>query len=193
MRPLHPLLFVLVVAGLLCAALAPVALGSWPGPAQQQDAGISPARSSATSAMASSPATSAPASGAGSAAGLRDPAADPGAFAKAVYDAFHARNWRLLGALLLVGLVWAARQAKRWVPWFGTDRGGAVLVLALGVLTGLSSALAAGAPFTGYLLLDCLTGSVIAAGGWVLVKRLIWPKDRATPAPAASPPGASSR
>lgn len=58
-----------------------------------------------------------------------------------------------------------------------SDRGGALLVLLLGLAGGLVTTLTAGAPISVALLVTCLKESVMAAGGYVLVKKIFFPTD----------------
>lgn len=114
-----------------------------------------------------------------------------GAFVKLLVDAASSRNWPLLAALVVVALVWAVRRfgAAR-LPWLGTDRGGAVLVLATSLAGAVATALAGGAGLSLPLLVEALAVAVSAAGGFNLVKKLAAPAPApvaATPEPVPSP------
>lgn len=77
---------------------------------------------------------------------------DPGAFAGFVLKLISDRNWVALTGAIIVGIVFALRKwGGNWVPWFRTDRGGVVLVLACGVLTALADGLFAGGGWKGIL------------------------------------------
>ncbi len=108
--------------------------------------------------------------------GLPDPGEDPGAWLKLLVEAFRVRDLRMIGALMIVGVVFAARKwgAKAW-PWLATDRGGAVLVLAVSILGVGGTALASGEPILGSLL-DGLAAAFLSAGMYQVYRRLVAPK-----------------
>jgi hypothetical protein len=115
-----------------------------------------------------------------------------GEFARLLIGAASSRNWPLLAALVVVLAVYLVRRfAAARVPWLGTDRGGAVLVLATSLAGALASALLGGAGLSLPLLLEALSVAVSAAGGFNLVKKLASapppPAPAAVPAPVASP------
>lgn len=95
--------------------------------------------------------------------------------AQVALQAVTSGNWALLAALVLVGLVWAVR---RWgaskVPFLASARGGALLALLGGIVGAVATALTAGAPVTAALLLKGLTVGVTAAGGWTVVRKLLF-------------------
>jgi hypothetical protein len=107
-----------------------------------------------------------------------DPGTDPGGFLSQIATAIGSRNWVLVAALAVLGVVWALRTwGARWVPWFGTDRGGAVLVLSMGILGAVSAELAAGKPPTLAVVVGGLSLGFTAAGGWSVVRRLAGKSD----------------
>jgi hypothetical protein len=96
------------------------------------------------------------------------------------YTAMRAGHVRAVIALVLILLVAALREfAGGVVPWLRTDRGGVMLVLICALLLELSAVLPLGAPLTANVLLSALLSGLTAAGGWVAVRRLIWPPDQA--------------
>jgi hypothetical protein len=102
---------------------------------------------------------------------------DLGMFAQAVLAAFSAHNWGLVTALVLIGLVWAARKwgGKLW-PFLLTDRGGALLSLVGGLA--LSIAAAATAPTAGSVWAVLGAGllmTVTASGTYSLLRKLLFP------------------
>ncbi len=108
---------------------------------------------------------------------MPDPEGNLADFAGAVYQAFATRNWGVLIALVLLGLVFLARHfgSKVW-PFLSTDRGGALLSLVGGL--GISVFAAATAAGTHTLLQVLGTGllmTVTASGTYVLVKKLLFP------------------
>ncbi|RJS14607.1 hypothetical protein DRW03_34580 [Corallococcus sp. H22C18031201] len=97
------------------------------------------------------------------------------AFARMLFDAVTGRNYALAAALVVVVLVYLLRKfGGMFVPWFSTDRGGAVLVLGVSLAGAVANALAAGAPFSLGLMLTALKVALTAAGGFTLVKRLVF-------------------
>jgi hypothetical protein len=107
--------------------------------------------------------------------------------AKKLKEAGHAKSWTILFSIIsvIVVLTWLARKVGgSFIPFLKTDRGGALTVLLLGVSGGVLNALAAG---DGMSLNGALSGAVMsfmAAGGFNLVKKLVFPSDPAAPAPA---------
>ena len=90
------------------------------------------------------------------------------------------------------------RRVKIHVPaaaaWIKSDVGGAVLVLGLGMVGGITTALVGGAPIGVALLLDAVKVSLGSAGGFVVVKKLFgFSQDKVAEAGAkaadANPPG----
>jgi hypothetical protein len=107
-------------------------------------------------------------------------------------DAIGSGNWRLVASLIVVGLVWLMRRfATRVHPWFGTDRGGVAVALLGGLLAVAAGELAAGRGFTVQTVANGISLAIAAAGGWVMVRRLVSPPDAANVAnaPAAATPG----
>jgi uncharacterized membrane protein HdeD (DUF308 family) len=77
--------------------------------------------------------------------------------------------------LLVVFLMRAV--VGRWVGFFKTDRGGAVMALIVGVLGTVASLLLAGGKFQFGMLLDGLLAAFTAAGGYATIKKMISPSD----------------
>lgn len=94
-----------------------------------------------------------------------------------VYNAVKGGQWRLAaaGVLALLMLALAKVREKSWSPFKG-DRGGAVLVLLLALAGAFGTALASSAPIGLDLIVGALGTAVAAAGGYAIVRRLIWPK-----------------
>lgn len=125
------------------------------------------------------------------AAAVALPSDDPVQLVPQLVAAFAAHDWRTVGALgivLFVMLVrWAARLKTEGLPpwlakalgWLRTDRGGAALSLTLGLLAAVGSLLASGGTITLATILSGLVNAAIASGGFVLVKKLFWPADKA--------------
>lgn len=95
-----------------------------------------------------------------------------------ILDAIGSGNWRLVAALIVVGLIWLMRRfATKIHPWFGTDRGGVAVALLGGLLAVAAGELAAGRHFTVQTVANGISFAVAAAGGWVMVRRLAFPPD----------------
>lgn len=115
----------------------------------------------------------------------------PSQWAGLVLKAVQDKNWAMLVAVALTGLVWAVRRyGGNTLPWLKTDRGGALLVLLLGIGGGIINALAAGAPLTPQLLLDGARVGLISAGGYAVVRKLLFgekPEPVPQPVPQVKP------
>ncbi|MCP3103838.1 hypothetical protein LZ198_33660 [Myxococcus sp. K15C18031901] len=97
------------------------------------------------------------------------------AFAQLLLDAVTSRNYALVASLVVVVLVYLLRKfGSAFVPFFNTDRGGAVLVLAVSLAGAVANALAAGASFSLALVLTAVKVALTAAGGFTLIKRLLF-------------------
>lgn len=114
-----------------------------------------------------------------------DPVAVPTDISAAVatasdaYEALRAGRMRAGIALILVLLVAGLRRFSGMaIPWLRTDRGGVALVLTCALLLELVAVLQLGAPIGAGMLLTALQSGLTAAGGWVAVRRLIWPQDQ---------------
>ena len=96
---------------------------------------------------------------------------------------------RAIAIILLIGLVYVVRRWGRaelpvvgWklLPaWFATDRGGVVITLALSFLGAIGHALAASSPVNVELFEAAVLTAVGAAGGYVAIRRMLWPPDKA--------------
>lgn len=96
-------------------------------------------------------------------------------FARVVLDAVQGRNYALLASLGVVLVVYLLRKfGGARIPFLRTDRGGALLVLVVSLSGAVANALAAGAPFSAALLLTALRVGLTAAGGFTLIKRLVF-------------------
>lgn len=112
-----------------------------------------------------------------------------GAFVKLVLDAISSRNWPLVAALAVVLAVWLVRRfATTRIPWLGTDRGGAVLVLVTSLAGAVASALLGGAGLSLPLLVEALSVALSAAGGFNLTKKLLTAPPAPVPVEAAPVP-----
>lgn len=118
---------------------------------------------------------------------------DPGGFLEQAFQATRSGDWTMVTALALIGCVWVAR--KPWalgkVAFFKTDRGGVAMVLGLSIVGGLANAIIALGKFPTDMLTykAILQTAVTAIGGYVALKRIIWPSDKKPADPAPATPG----
>lgn len=111
---------------------------------------------------------------------------DPGAFVEAIVDSAKAGNWRALAALGLVLVIWAVRRyGTRWWDWLGTDKGGAALVLVIGILSQLAVVIFGKDPLGWKTIVNGIVLGFTAAGGWTVMKKLL---PSAEPDPVPTPP-----
>jgi hypothetical protein len=127
---------------------------------------------------------------------MPDPEGNLAGFAAAVYQAFAAKNWGVLIALVLVGLVYLARHfgAKLW-PFLGTDRGGALLSLVGGLgLSVFAAATSSGAHGVLQVLGTGFLMAITASGAYALLKKLLFPSgsDQVQALQAAEPAAQSA-
>ena len=113
------------------------------------------------------------------AAPLPDPG-DPVSIVKEIIGAGKAGQWWMLGALICVLLIWVSRMLLgKFIPWFTTDRGGAVLALIIGLLSALAATLASGKP-SWAAIADGVKLALVAIGTFVSVKKIVAPSDATT-------------
>jgi hypothetical protein len=120
-----------------------------------------------------------------------DPETNPAGFLEDSYNAVRSGNWIHFAALLLIGLTWLARKPwalGRWA-FFKTDRGGVAMAFGLSILGGLGTALAALGKFPTDLATykAIAMTAVTAMGGYVALKRLLWPADKKPETTPATP------
>lgn len=128
---------------------------------------------------------------------IPDPGADSGAFFNQLLDALAKGQWRVVGILAAIGVVYLLRQGATRLPgglgtFFQSSRGGAVIALLGGVVTALAGILIGGGPINAALLINGVVLGIGAAGGWTVLRRLIWGDAPPTlyPAKAPAPPAA---
>ena len=100
---------------------------------------------------------------------------DPNALVPQLIGAIQGRNWIVVVCLVTILVVWLARKLP--IPFLKTDRGGAILVMALGIATALLAALAGGAPMTLSLIIGSVVSAVTAAGGFNVFNKIFFPSD----------------
>jgi hypothetical protein len=93
--------------------------------------------------------------------------------AKQLFEAVMSGNWALVVAAALVAVVFALRKLP--VPFFQSDAGGVVLAFVGALSGGMANAFAAGANFTWALFLKTAQVAFVAMGGYVGLKKLLWP------------------
>ncbi|WP_253816164.1 hypothetical protein [Myxococcus xanthus] len=103
---------------------------------------------------------------------------DPGhveEFARLVFDAVTTRNWALVASLAVVALVYVLRRfGGEWLPVLRTARAGAALAVGVSVAGAVANALLAGELFSWGLLLKALGIGLGAAGGFSVLKALLF-------------------
>lgn len=103
---------------------------------------------------------------------------EPLTFAQELFNAAKSKDLRLVVILTIVLVVFVLRRwGSKLVPWFNTDRGGAGLAILMGVLGQAVLMLSSGGAFSAWMLVEGLINGVTAAGGVVVLKRLVNPKD----------------
>lgn len=103
-----------------------------------------------------------------------DPGTDPGAFLSALLLAAKGGQWIVVGILATIGIVFLARKfGAKYVPFLGTRRGGALLLLISSVVTALATPILAGTPITLSVLLHVLVTGIGAAGGRTIFRTML--------------------
>lgn len=96
-----------------------------------------------------------------------DPEANPAGWIAAILAATAGHHWIALVALIVLGLVAAARKwgAGFW-PWLGSKTAGVVLALVGGLAGAIAVALAGGAAWSWSILVDGIGAGLLAMGAW---------------------------
>ena len=110
---------------------------------------------------------------------IPDPGVDPGGFFSELARSIQSGKWQAVAALVAIAVVFVLRKFATKIPgkvgvFFGTNRGGAVLALIGGVVTALAQIVLSGQSLDVNILINGIVLGVTAAGGWTLVRRLIW-------------------
>lgn len=105
---------------------------------------------------------------------LPDPG-NPGDFIAGMRSAASAGKWLLVLALICNAMVWLLRWGTPKIlpklgEWFGTDKGGTLLALTLGVLSVLVVQLQAGR-FDGWMLASGLAAGLLSIGSYTAPKK----------------------
>lgn len=113
-------------------------------------------------------------------------------FMETVLAAVQGGNWKAGAALALVFCVYLSRKMAAKLPpklgaWMLTDCGGSAYVLAMGMAGAVATGLLAGKPFNMALLLSGLTTGAMASGLRNVAWDIMFPSDKAKPAPEAAP------
>jgi hypothetical protein len=144
---------------LICCTL--LALGAQIAAADELDAGV----------VAVEVATDTPA------ATVPDIEGDPVGSIDVFVTAVRTGNWKMVGSIAIALIMLILGKVRGKVKFFAGDRGGSILVMILGLLGGLSAALAAGADIDWRLVVGIVATVWTAVGGVNWAKRIIWPKD----------------
>ena len=108
--------------------------------------------------------------------GAPAPVEDLTSIIRGIAQAGHARDWRMVIALFLVGCGLVIRRyASPFIPWLQTDRGGVVMALGLGAISAVTVPLLAAQAITAWVIVDALFMWITTAGTYSLLKKLIYP------------------
>lgn len=118
---------------------------------------------------------------------IMDPAGmDPNALFQLVLARIKAGDWKAVVALAVVGFVWLVRKyGALKFPVLKTDRWSALLTLLSGVVGGAAYVFVNGGTVDARAVFDGVMVGATAAGGYVLVKKIVWPDDAKLAADAA--------
>lgn len=101
---------------------------------------------------------------------------DPNALIQLVIACVKAGDWKAVVALAVVGFVWLVRKyGSLKFPALKSDRWSAVLTLISGIVGGAAYVFINGGTVDARAVFDGVTVGATAAGGYVLVKKIIWP------------------
>ena len=104
--------------------------------------------------------------------------ANPMGALESFVTAIKAGKWRVVAAFVLAFVMFLLRKYRDKVPWFKGDRGGAILVMVLGLAGGTVTALLSeGVKLDWKLPVGIVLTVWAAVGGVQWLKRVIWPKD----------------
>jgi hypothetical protein len=100
-------------------------------------------------------------------------------YVQAILNALAHGEWKVVAILVAVAIVYALRQVATRLSgplgiFFKSARGGAVLALLGGIVTSLAGILYAGGAVNVGIILNGVVLGVMAAGGWTLIRRLLW-------------------
>lgn len=100
-----------------------------------------------------------------------DPLSDPGGFAELIHKTVVDKNWWLLSAIILIGLVSAGRKwgGSKW-PFLKSKLGGLALNFVGAFATAAAIPMLAGVVGSTELLLAAAKAGIMAAGGWSIIK-----------------------
>jgi hypothetical protein len=104
--------------------------------------------------------------------------ADPVGYASNTYGAAKAGKWLVFVGFVIIGLVYFVRRwGSKLIPWIATDRGGVATALVCGFLASLASTAISSGSISGSTLIVAAEQAVAAIGGFVILKKLIFPSD----------------
>lgn len=99
---------------------------------------------------------------------------EPGAIASAVIAAISGGQWKLVAALVVVGVIWVLRKfgASVW-PFLGSPGGGALLAFTSGTALYLCGLVYAGIAVTPKMAIEGVLFAASAIGGWTGIRRIL--------------------
>jgi len=86
-------------------------------------------------------------------------------------------SYRLVVAFALSAAMLGLNRYREKIPFLGGDRGGAISVVLLAVLGSISAALYSDSELSASLFMGALATAFTAAGGYTVVKKILWPSD----------------
>jgi hypothetical protein len=104
-------------------------------------------------------------------------ASDPIGAILALVAYWQAGAYGLAGATALFLAAAVVLRLRAFLPWMGTDRGGAVTAAFLGLCTALAATLATGGALSLAVLAAGLLAAWAAVGGRQWLRRVLWPED----------------
>lgn len=104
--------------------------------------------------------------------------ADPVGYASNTIGAARAGKWLVFVGFIIIGLVYCVRRwGSKLIPWFATDRGGVAVALVCGFLASIASTVISSGSLSGAALVVAMEQAVAAIGGFVVLKKLVFPSD----------------
>jgi len=88
-------------------------------------------------------------------------------------------DWKKFAAVALSLMMLGLGRYRDKIPWFAGDRGGVVLVFTLSATGAIVTSLLAGAPVDATMFLAAGDIGLLAIGGFVAVKKVLFPGDTA--------------
>ncbi len=101
---------------------------------------------------------------------------DPIGFLGNLVQAIRGGQWQMVVAFMLVCLVYLARRFGEKIEFFRSDRGGPILVFSISFAGSLGASMLADSPIDAKLFLTAAEVALMAMGGFVGLRRVLWPQ-----------------